>query len=155
MRPTRTNHAGLNTIRRLLYSASIEATLAAGTHVLCDRYSFSGIAFSVAKGLPYEWCRAPEVSLPAPDLTLFFDISPEVARMRGGYGEERYEKEELQARVRTVYRRIETEMQAADARKWATIDAGRGKDTIAAEVWALVGPLLNGPDGPVARLWAE
>eukprot|EP00692_Jakoba_bahamiensis_P001996 EC685767.1.p3 GENE.EC685767.1~~EC685767.1.p3 ORF type:complete len:141 (+),score=67.01 EC685767.1:79-501(+) len=30
--------------------------LDAGTHVVCDRYAFSGVAFSSAKGLPLSWC---------------------------------------------------------------------------------------------------
>ena len=29
------------------------------------------------KGLPYEWCRPPDVGLPAPDLVVFLDITPE------------------------------------------------------------------------------
>ena len=82
-------------------------TLSEGTSIICDRYSFSGVAYSVAKGLPFEWCRAPETSLPLPDITFFLDISPEKARLRGaGYGEERYEKEELQRRVREVFVKI-------------------------------------------------
>ena len=76
--------------------------------VIADRYAFSGIAFSASKveasgeapKLPFEWCRVPDIGLPAPDLVLFLDIAPEQARLRGGFGEERYEKEEMQARVR-------------------------------------------------------
>ncbi|KDQ19063.1 hypothetical protein BOTBODRAFT_83164, partial [Botryobasidium botryosum FD-172 SS1] len=91
-------------------ASSIEADLRAGTTVLCDRYAFSGIAFSAAKLgpteptplLPYEWCAAPDTHLPVPDLTLFFDIPPALAEARGGYGAERYERAEMQARVRTV-----------------------------------------------------
>jgi len=60
-------------------TAVLEAELAAGTTVLCDRYTFSSVAFSAAKGLPLVWCRAPDVSLPAPDLTLFLDLAPGAA----------------------------------------------------------------------------
>ena len=73
---------------------SLEGKLAAGTTVLCDRYAFSGVAFSAAKGLPLAWFRAPDVGLP----------TPEVAAAQGGYGEERYETEVLQVRVRTVFK---------------------------------------------------
>ena len=79
--------------------STIQAHLAAGTTVIADQYAFSGIAFSAQKSphlnLTYEWCKAPEVGLPAPDLTLFLDVNPEVAMQRGGYGEERYEKQEV------------------------------------------------------------
>ncbi|KAF7330453.1 Arp2/3 complex subunit [Mycena venus] len=83
-------------------ASSIEQLLAAGTTVVCDRYAFSGVAFSAAKGLPFEWCRSPDVALPAPDVTIFLDITPQQARSRGGYGEERYEKEEMQRKRRTI-----------------------------------------------------
>merc|ERR1719414_2623299 len=30
-----------------------------GTTIVCDRYAFSGVAYSAAKGLNFEWCQAP------------------------------------------------------------------------------------------------
>ena len=68
-----------------------------GTHVIVDRYAFSGVAFSAAKeGLSIEWCRQPDRGLPKPDMVLFLDVSAEEAKKRGGYGDERYEKEDFQ-----------------------------------------------------------
>lgn len=134
-------------------SPLIERTLASGTSIICDRYAFSGIAFSAAKGLPYEWCRGPDISLPAPDLILFLDIAPEIARTRGGYGAERYEKEELQARVRGVFERIGEEMRE----RWNRLDAGRGREEVAEEIWEIVANTLRNvtalPDAPLDRLW--
>ncbi len=83
------------------------------------------------KGLPYEWCRPPDVGLPAPDLVVFLDITPEKARQRGEYGNERYEKEEMQRRVREQYKRIESE----NIVQWATIDAGREREQVAVDIW--------------------
>ncbi|EAU90004.2 thymidylate kinase [Coprinopsis cinerea okayama7 len=101
-------------------ASTIERLLNEGTVVLCDRYAFSGIAFSASKvvpersgsgesvpKLPFEWCRAPDIGLPAPDLVLFLDIAPEQAKQRGGYGEER----------------------------WRVIDAGRDVESVAADLW--------------------
>ena len=34
-------------------SRGIVADLAAGTHLVCDRYAFSGVAYSAAKGLDF------------------------------------------------------------------------------------------------------
>lgn len=81
----------------LLFSAnrwesipSILETLSQGVHIVCDRYAYSGVAFSSAKakedmdastaaavramgrlgeeeGLDLEWCMAPDKGLPAPD----------------------------------------------------------------------------------------
>lgn len=73
--------------------------LAAGTTVVADRYAYSGVAFTAAKGAPgldRAWCQAPDAGLPAPDAVFFLDLSAEAAEARGGYGEERYEKAEFQ-----------------------------------------------------------
>jgi len=130
--------------------ASIERTLASGTAVVCDRYAFSGIAFSAAKGLPYDWCAAPDAGLPAPDITLFFDITPEVARARGGYGEERYEREELQARVREQFVHIGGKM----GDRWKVIDAGKDRAAVSQDVWAAISPfVVSFRPGPIERLW--
>ncbi|KAG1776658.1 thymidylate kinase [Suillus placidus] len=134
-------------------ASTITAHLAQGTIVLADRYAFSGIAFSARKGLPYEWCRAPEVGLPAPDLTLFFNISPEVAAARGGYGLERYEKEEVQKGVRQVFDKIGRAVQEEGEGKWVEIDAGKNKEEVAEELWKAVEPLASGVKGSVSKLW--
>ncbi|KAG0692804.1 thymidylate kinase-domain-containing protein [Suillus ampliporus] len=134
-------------------ASTITAHLAEGTTVLADRYAFSGIAFSARKGLPYEWCRAPEVGLPAPDLTLFLNISPEVAAARGGYGLERYEKEEVQKGVRQVFDKIGQTMGEESEGKWMVIDAGKSKEEVAEELWRVVKPLVSRVDGPISRLW--
>ncbi|KAL4066092.1 thymidylate kinase-domain-containing protein [Scleroderma yunnanense] len=134
-------------------ASSIYAHLAAGTTVVADRYAFSGIAFSARKGLSYEWCRMPDVGLPAPDLTLFLNIEPEIARARGGYGEERYEREEVQRGVRAVFERIGEEMKRDGPGKWVEIDAGREKDQVARDIWHAVELFAQGVDTPTARLW--
>lgn len=156
--------------------SSITQLLRAGIPIICDRYAFSGIAFSASKvhlknpegipsstpspKLPYEWCRSPDIGLPAPDLVLFLDIAPEQAKLRGGYGEERYEKEELQARVRDIFQRLGSEMENETQRpvrpNWVTVDAGREREVVANEVWSLVEPLVRDRiDDPVAKLWSD
>lgn len=80
-------------------------TLRAGTTVVMDRYAFSGVAYTAAKGaqgLDLDWCKAPDAGLPAPDLVLYMQLSKEAAAARAGFGEERYEKTEFQAKVRTA-----------------------------------------------------
>lgn len=137
-----------------LHSSSILTTLASGTSIICDRYAFSGVAFSASKGLPFEWCRSPDVGLPAPDLTLFLDISPEKAKERGGYGEERYEKEEIQKRVRTIFSSIAQETREKEKWKWVSIDAGRELEAVTEEIWHEVQPFVT-EEGPqeVGKLW--
>jgi len=77
--------------------------LMSGADVVLDRYSFSGIAYSVAKSLDADWCRAWEQGLLAPDLVFLLDILPEVAAQRPGYGQERYERIEFQTKVRSAF----------------------------------------------------
>ncbi|KAJ0980459.1 hypothetical protein J5N97_008714 [Dioscorea zingiberensis] len=106
----------------LLFSANrwekrslMESKLRNGTSLVIDRYSYSGVAFSAAKGLDTEWCKAPEVGLIAPDLVIFLDVSPERAAERGGYGTERYEHLEFQRKVAQHYANLQ------DA-SWKVID---------------------------------
>eukprot|EP00899_Mesostigma_viride_P019292 jgi/Mesvir1/27364/Mv07174-RA.1 len=86
--------------------AALVKTLEEGTTLVVDRYAYSGVAFSAAKGLDLEWCKAPDKGLPAPDAVLFLQIPVEVAASRGGYGEERYEKVEFQKLVTSQFARL-------------------------------------------------
>jgi dTMP kinase len=82
------------------------------------------------------------------------DITPEKAKERGGYGEERYEKEELQNEVRRVFDRIAKEM-LRDGGKWVTLDAGQERVAVSEDLWELVDPLTAGTESPVQRLWSD
>jgi thymidylate kinase len=72
--------------------ASLKERLQAGTTVICDRYAYSGVAFSAAKpGLDLEWCKECDQGLPAPDMVIFLDVPIEKAaevraRGRGALG---------------------------------------------------------------------
>lgn len=67
----------------LLFSAnrweavkSLKARLNEGETLVCDRYAFSGVAFSAAKGtLDLEWCKNPDRGLPAPDAVIYLDVN--------------------------------------------------------------------------------
>lgn len=90
--------------------------LRSGTTLVVDRYSYSGVAFSSAKGLDMKWCKAPELGLLAPDLVLYLDIQPMKAAERGGYGGERYEQLEFQKKVALCYQLLRDD-------SWKIIDA--------------------------------
>lgn len=113
---------------------TIQAELAAGTIVIIDRYYYSGCVYSAAKqnpSLTLEWCRHPEVGLPRPDLCLFLDIAAEDAAKRGGYGSEKYEKKEMQDRVRELF---ETMMGRGEGEEFVRVDAGKALDEVAARI---------------------
>eukprot|EP00124_Ichthyophonus_hoferi_P003263 Ihof_evm1s274 gene=Ihof_evmTU1s274 len=88
--------------------ASMKKLLSQGITLVVDRYAFSGVAFTAAKGLDVNWCRQPDIGLLAPDLTIFLDLPVEVAAERGTFGEERYEKREFQEKVYTHFQAMTT-----------------------------------------------
>lgn len=98
----------------LLFSANrwelnkkIRNYLTRGTTVVIDRYSYSGIAYSSAKrGLSIEWCREPEKGLPKPDLVIYLELPKEEQYKRPGFGDERFETQELQELVRHQYEKL-------------------------------------------------
>ena len=69
--------------------------LEAGTSVVCDRYAYSGVAYSAAKGLPFDWCLGADRGLLKPDLIFFMDVSAGAIAQRSGFGNERFEKLEF------------------------------------------------------------
>ena len=69
--------------------AAIRAKLLAGTTVICDRYAFSGCAYSSAKpGMDLEWCKAADAGLVKPDAILYLTMPESDAEQRAGFGEE-------------------------------------------------------------------
>ncbi len=104
--------------------------LNAGVTLICDRYAFSGVAYSAAKvfqaflisfqGLDFEWCKNSDRGLIQPDLTLYIDVSPETIQQRGNFGDERYEKAEFQRKVGQVYDQFKNDFKDSD--HWVTID---------------------------------
>ena len=46
---------------------------------VCDRYCYSGVAFSAAKGMDMDWCKACDRGLIAPDCVIYLDMPVEEA----------------------------------------------------------------------------
>jgi dTMP kinase len=82
---------------QLLYVANryekrgrIEAWLAEGCVVVCDRYMASSIAYGEAQGLDGAWLTDIQRYLPQPDLTVLLDIAPETAASRKAANRDKY-----------------------------------------------------------------
>lgn len=102
----------------------IHKTLESGVSIICDRYAASGAAYAAANtGKDLDWCKQPDKDLPAPDLVVYLDISPELQHERGGYGQERYEKEEMQRKVMNNFRKLCDD-------SWIKINAGQSNSEI-------------------------
>lgn len=138
----------------LLFSAnrweamkSIAGKLNKNKTLVVDRYAFSGVAFSAAKGLDLAWCQHPDVGLISPDLVLFLDLAIDEAERRGGFGEERYEKRELQIKVRNEFRKLKDDY-------WKFIDASQTMEKVEQDILKCVKETRQKELGPVEyNLW--
>ena len=54
-------------------------TLNEGKNVILDRYVYSGVVYSAAKGLDLNWCLNPDKGLPKPDLLFYIEIDRDEA----------------------------------------------------------------------------
>ncbi|GLC38053.1 hypothetical protein PLESTM_000679000 [Pleodorina starrii] len=105
--------------------------LAGGTTLVLDRYSYSGVAYTAAKGLPHldgSYCRSVEVGLPAADLVVLMDLPPE---------------------------RVALQYEALKDGRWLTLDATAPPELIHQQVMAAVSPVVDRAAGgaPLGRLW--
>lgn len=94
----------LFTANRWEFSDYIKKNLQNGVDVVCDRYSFSGIAYSSgAINLNYEWCKSREQGLICPDVVIFLDVNLSLTSNRLGFGDEIYENIKDQNNVYKIY----------------------------------------------------
>ena len=118
---------------RYEYRRQLEAWLAAGAVVVCDRYLASSVAYGEAQGLDPAWLTMLQTHLPQPSLTLLLDIPPDASLTRKQRDRDRYEQDlQLLARVRESYL-----CQASHAH-WVRIDGTQDKDSVTRAVFDAV-----------------
>uniref|UniRef100_A0A182TXI2 Thymidylate kinase n=1 Tax=Anopheles melas TaxID=34690 RepID=A0A182TXI2_9DIPT len=138
----------LFTLNRWERMKEMEKLLKAGVNLIVDRYSYSGVAFSSAKGLDMEWCKAPESGLLKPDLVILLTLSMEALARRGGFGDERYEVAGFQQKV------IERYGMLKDDRYWKAIDADKTFDDVTAVLYEeVLRAIEHSGDKPLEKLW--
>ncbi|CAK9015181.1 unnamed protein product [Durusdinium trenchii] len=134
---------------------SIVEDLRAGTTIICDRYAFSGVAYSAAKGLDFSWCQAPDRGLPCPDGVFFLHIDEKVGASRSNFGDERYENADMQATVRTQFKDARLRAQV----NWRDVDGARDMEVIHAEIRTAVEAIRQedqeNRQRPIQRLWIK
>jgi len=108
--------------------------------------------------LGLDWCMSPDVGLPAPDVVIFLDLEMEEAEKRGGYGGERYEKRDLQIRVRKRF----AELQSIDEKRgrvpWHVVDGKQSIEDVEKELASIVKDTVERVErdrAPVSRMWGE
>jgi dTMP kinase len=123
-----------------LVAVVLRPALLAGRPVLCDRYTDSTLAYQGGgRGLDARmlegWNTAATGGL-TPDLTLLFDLDPELGLARrdaGGLQANRLDREsvEFHRRVRARY----MELAAREPERWRVLDATLTHDELEARVW--------------------
>jgi len=126
-----------------LVRTTLRPALDAGRVVLCDRYGDSTLAYQgggrgLDAGQLADWNRTATGGL-QPDLTLLFDVPPELglARRSNAIGTANridLESEAFHARVRERY----LQLAAAEPERFVVLDASQSPDTLEAQVWGAV-----------------
>lgn len=122
-----------------------------GITVICDRYAYSGVAFTASKGIDVEWCKNPDRGLPRPDAVFYLDLPVEQAMKRGAFGQELYETKSVQQKAKDVY-----EQQLWDDSYWHRICADTTQEALhdALKKLALATVDAISPDDtPLSLLW--
>ena len=125
----------------------IRPALAAGRHVVCDRYLYSSVAYQgYGRGLDPVEIRS--ISAWAtdelwPDLVVLLDVDPEAAASRIDPDRDRFEQagEEFHRAVRGGF--VALAASDPDPKRWLVIDGTLPVDEVSALVWAAVEPLVN------------
>jgi len=72
---------------------------------------------------------------------IFLALSTDAAVLRGGFGEERYEKEETQRRVREIFNQLRQDPR--DAEDWRVVDASGTVEQVSERIWGVAEPVIE------------
>jgi len=123
----------------------IRPSLAAGRHVVCDRYTYSSVAYQGhGRGLGGE--RIRDVSAWAtdelwPDLVVLLDVDEATASARLDRQLDRFEQ--AGPEFHRVVREGFLDQARREPDRWVVIDAALPVDEVADRVWAAVAPLVE------------
>eukprot|EP00189_Rhodosorus_marinus_P004962 CAMPEP_0113957344 /NCGR_PEP_ID=MMETSP0011_2-20120614/2718_1 /TAXON_ID=101924 /ORGANISM="Rhodosorus marinus" /LENGTH=216 /DNA_ID=CAMNT_0000967897 /DNA_START=76 /DNA_END=726 /DNA_ORIENTATION=+ /assembly_acc=CAM_ASM_000156 len=121
-----------------------------GTTVIMDRYAYSGVSYTAAKGIDLSWCKQCDRGLPAPDAVLFVSLPLKLAASRGTFGSEKYETIGMQEQVLKVFEELST------AENWYQIDGSGNVDEVHEKCIKVVDDVLGKiRDKPLGKLWQD
>lgn len=139
----------------LLFSANrweivdkIKKDLLEGKNIVMDRYVYSGVAYSAAKGtngMDLDWCLQPDVGLLKPDLTLFLSTQDvDNNAEKSGFGDERYETVKFQEKVKQTFMKLlDKEIRKGDESITIVDVTNKGIQEVEALIWQIVEPVLS------------
>lgn len=115
----------------------IKQNLLKGDSYICDRYAFSGYAYSLANGINKDIALNSDKGLLRPDIVIQLDMDIDTIKERSKFGDERYEIEEIQRKVQINYKEFHNKIY------WKVIDANRSFETVQEDIINLIKELLN------------
>lgn len=124
----------------------IEPSLAAGRDVVCDRYTYSSVAYQgYGRGLDCHEVRclsAWATEEQWPDLVILLDLDPEIAAQRLSGTPDRFESADaaFHRRVREGF----LAMAVQEPSRWLVLDAARSADDLADEIASHVDAAIEG-----------
>ncbi|MFH0835373.1 MAG: deoxynucleoside kinase [Candidatus Micrarchaeota archaeon] len=133
----------LYSLDRYQFRGLMNALLKRGKSIVCDRYTFSNLAFQLSRAPPSQraslkkWMEAMDSRMPVPDAVILLDMPQSFAEkllVKRGRKKDRHEKNSsYQRRVREEYRRL------AKEKKWIVVKCVRNgklrtRDDIASEI---------------------
>ena len=108
------------------FAVAMRQKLDSGVTLVIDRYVFSGVVYSTAKGLDEDWWKACDRGLLRPDKVFYLNVDVSDLQ-RGDFGMERYEQLAFQEKEQKLFLSLVDD-------KWQIVDARRSIDKIHAEL---------------------
>jgi len=119
----------------------IKPALDEGKIVICDRYTYSSLAYQGSAGLSVDWIKTINARALQPDFAIFIDVPPEKVISRLQRKKSVMETLEIQQRVREVYLRY------VEKDELISIDGDNSKEAVAKVLHAKVAELLKTANG--------
>ncbi len=122
----------------------VRKQLALGTHVVCDRYVLSSLAYQTSDGLDIDWLVHLNRYAPMPDVTIFLDTSVDVClqRIAARSVERDYYHDPTRLRnVADCYRRVLATVPLLG--QLIVVDGSAEEDSVTADIWEKLEPCLR------------
>jgi dTMP kinase len=115
----------------------IKPALDAGKVVICDRYTYSSLAYQGSAGLSLDWIKTINARALEPDFAIFIDVSPEKVIERLQRKRSVMETLDTQKKVREVY------LKYVEKGELISIDGDKPKEAVAGALFVKVSELLK------------
>jgi len=115
----------------------LKPALDEGKIVICDRYTYSTLAYQGSAGLSLDWIKTTNARALQPDFAIFIDVSPEKVLERLQRKKSVMETLETQTKVRKVY------LKFVEKGELIPVNGDREKVAVAEELFVKVAELLK------------